>query len=273
MTTTRPESDVEVLEGHGLHTGEPVRVVLRKRPGPLAFVQRGASATWTELRVVDLTRSTTVANEAGSVRVRTVEHLTSALAGLSIHEGLAIEVEGPELPILDGRAERWMSALAALDVAPARPRLEVAREDVIEAGRSRIELRPGAPEIAVTTAFGDARLDEHASWRHDRASYARVASARTFVFAAEIEGMIEKGLARHVPADGVVVVAPDAIHAAGAPFSRDEPVRHKLLDLIGDLHLYGGPPAGFAHVFRPGHAANHALVAKALERGSLVRRA
>jgi UDP-3-O-acyl-N-acetylglucosamine deacetylase len=66
-----------------------------------------------------------------------------------------------------------------------------------------------------------------------------------------------------------VVIAEDAIHAAGAPFAPDEPARHKLLDLVGDMYLYGGPPRGRVRAFRPGHAATHAAMARALDLGVL----
>jgi len=69
-----------------------------------------------------------------------------------------------------------------------------------------------------------------------------------------------------------LVVADDAIHASGAAFSRDEPARHKLLDLAGDLYLYGGPPEGELSARRPGHAATHEAVRRALAQGILSRR-
>jgi UDP-3-O-[3-hydroxymyristoyl] N-acetylglucosamine deacetylase len=238
-------------------------------------VSGGIVAPWPELRVVDLTRSTTVSDAAGRVRVRTVEHLTSALAGLSLHDGVEIEVVGPELPILDGGAEAWRRASAALGVRPSLPRLEIVRNDVLETGRSRMELAlDGDDSIAVTTTFGDPRVDDTAVWRKDAFSYAsEIAPARTFAFAADVAGMVERGLARHVPPESVLVIASDVVHCAGRPFASSEPARHKLLDLIGDFHLHGGPPRGGVHVVRPGHAANHALIDKALERGSLARRA
>jgi UDP-3-O-[3-hydroxymyristoyl] N-acetylglucosamine deacetylase len=78
------------------------------------------------------------------------------------------------------------------------------------------------------------------------------------------------GLARHVDPEAVVVLAPDGVHCRGA-FEADEPARHKLLDLVGDLYLHGGPPQGRMHAHRPGHSANAAAIARALEEGVLVR--
>ena len=68
----------------------------------------------------------------------------------------------------------------------------------------------------------------------------------------------------------MIVIAPGTIYAAGRPFARDEPARHKLLDLIGDLYLYGGPPIGTVTAFRPGHRVTHAVMREALARGIVV---
>jgi UDP-3-O-[3-hydroxymyristoyl] N-acetylglucosamine deacetylase len=88
--------------------------------------------------------------------------------------------------------------------------------------------------------------------------------------ARDLEELGARRLAARVDPESVVVVAPDAIHAAGAPFFGDEPARHKLLDLIGDLYLYGGPPRGGLRAARPGHGATHAAIERALELGVLV---
>jgi UDP-3-O-[3-hydroxymyristoyl] N-acetylglucosamine deacetylase len=261
-----------VVEGRGLHTGAMARVALRARPGPVAFCVGAHVASVHELRVVDVTRATTVADAAGRVRLSTVEHLLSALAGSSIHQGLEIDVDGPELPILDGGARAWCEAIASLGLSPGSPSLRVTRDDVVEAGRSRLVLSLGAPRVSVRLGFDDPRVDPEASFSHDARDYLeRIAPCRTFAFEAEIAGMLDRGLARHVPPESVVVIAESGVLTAGRPFSRGEPACHKLLDLLGDLYLYGGPPRGSLHVERPGHAANHRLLALALERGSLSR--
>ena len=111
-------------------------------------------------------------------------------------------------------------------------------------------------------------LAPHATWSGDRADFvARIASARTFGFAHEVDALLARGLAQHVAASSVVVIAPDVIHHAGRPFTADEPARHKLLDLIGDLYAHGGPFRGRIHATRPGHAATHAAMARAREEG------
>jgi UDP-3-O-acyl-N-acetylglucosamine deacetylase len=258
------------VEGRGLHTGAAVRVRLRARPGSISFRVGSNAVALDDLSVVDTTRATTVADRAGHVRLSTVEHFFSALAGLSVRDGLEVYVDGPELPILDGGARAWCEALAALGLSPRAPTLIVTHEDVVEAGRSRLLLRPGASRVSVTLGTTDERLDPCAAFEHDANDFiARIAPARTFAFEAEIAGILERGLARHAPRESIVVLASDSILSAGRPFSKDEPARHKLLDLMGDLYLYGGPPRGTFHVERPGHGANHRLIAAALLRGSL----
>jgi UDP-3-O-[3-hydroxymyristoyl] N-acetylglucosamine deacetylase len=209
--------------------------------------------------------------------VATVEHLFGALAGMGVYEGVGIDVVGPELPLLDGGAARHCEALDALEVEATAPRLVVARSGAVEVEGSRYDFEVAvevavAVEVQVQVDFEDERIARDASWRGDaRAFRERIAPARTFGFAHEWESLLARGLATHVARESVVVVAPDAIHSAGRPFAADEPARHKLLDLMGDLYLHGGPPRGRVRATRPGHARTHEAVRRALESGLLVR--
>jgi UDP-3-O-[3-hydroxymyristoyl] N-acetylglucosamine deacetylase len=261
-----------VVEGVGLHTGSPVRITLRACPGPVKLAGNGVEVTLDEVSVVSTSRATTVEAPGGGMRAQTVEHLLAALAGLGVYEGVAIGIDGPEMPLLDGGATAWCDAVRRLGVAPSQPRLRVAREAVIQVGLSRYELAPsGAVEVVVRLELADARIAPHARWGGDPDDfYARIAPARTFAVASEIEELVRRGLARHVAPGSVVVIAPEAIHHAGLPFSSDEPARHKLLDLIGDLYLYGGPPLGRVSAVRPGHAANVRAILQARDEGVLV---
>jgi UDP-3-O-[3-hydroxymyristoyl] N-acetylglucosamine deacetylase len=126
-------------------------------------------------------------------------------------------------------------------------------------------------DVGVEIELGDPRLAREASWRGDAADFReRVATARTFCFDHEIEELARRGLATHIAPEMVVVLG-QVILCAGSPFSRDEPARHKLLDLVGDLFLYGGPPCGSVRAYRPGHWSTHEAVRVALERGVLAR--
>ncbi|HEY8042041.1 MAG TPA: UDP-3-O-acyl-N-acetylglucosamine deacetylase [Polyangiaceae bacterium] len=259
------------LEGVGLHTGERARVVLGACPGAVTLSSRGVSARIDQLEVAATARATTVQARGGGLRLGTVEHLFAALAGLGVVEGVEIAVEGPELPLLDGGAGAWCAALAELRVPSGSPRLRVTREAVLDVGPSRYELVPGADvDVAVRVELDDARLAADARWRGDPRDFvARIAPARTFALARDIDELVRRGLARHVDPACVVVLARDAIHHAGRPFSPDEPARHKLLDLLGDLYLHGGPPLGRVRASRPGHAANARALRRALDEGIL----
>jgi len=260
-----------VLQGRGLHSGAPCTVVLLREPGPVALSQGGARATVRDLVVASTARATTVEAPGGTLRVGTVEHAFAALAGLGVREGLELRVEGPEMPLLDGGALAWCEAIARLAVPAASPRLRVTRAASYEVGPSRYELAPGDRGIDVSVHVElDSRFEPVARWRGDPQDFvSRIAPARTFALAHEVEELARRGLARHADPASVVVLAPDAVLSSGRPFTPDEPARHKLLDLIGDLYLHGGPPVGSVHAVRPGHASNARAIRRALEDGVL----
>lgn len=255
------------LSGYGLRTAAPCAVAIARTPGPARIRKGDRETPLRDLRVVDAERATTVA--ADGIRVATVEHLFAALAAAGAHEGVTVEVEGPEIPFLDGAARAFLDAVLALEIPPSPPSLRVACEGTVEVGSSRYVFTPG-PEVAleVVIDYGDPRLSPRATWDGALASFReRIASARTFAFAHEVEGLADRGLVAHVAKESAVVLAKDAVLFAGAPFEPDEPARHKLLDLAGDLFVWGGPPSGRVRAERPGHAATHAAVEKALHDG------
>jgi UDP-3-O-[3-hydroxymyristoyl] N-acetylglucosamine deacetylase len=229
--------------------------------------------TLDELAIASTARATTVEARSGALRVRTVEHALAAFAGLAVHEGVIVAIDGPEMPLLDGGAAAWCAALRYLHGQPGTPRLRIVRHAVIDVERSRLELTPASHlDVEVLLELGDPRIAPHARWQGDSDDFqARIAPARTFALAHEVDELLGLGLARHVHPESVVVIAPDAIHHAGAPFSSDEPARHKLLDLLGDLYLFGGPPLGHLRATRPGHTANTRAIRRALDEGIVVR--
>jgi UDP-3-O-[3-hydroxymyristoyl] N-acetylglucosamine deacetylase len=245
-------------------------VVLSARPGPVCLRSRGIDVAVSDLVVASTARATTVEARSGGLRVATVEHAFAALAGLGVYDGLVLDVEGPEMPLLDGGCAAWCDAIARLRLPATRPRLRVVRAAVIEVGPSRFEIAPGdgTIDLSVRLETDDARLHRDARWGGDADDFVtRIAPARTFVLGHELEELTRRGLARHVDPTSVVVVTPDAILHAGRPALPDEPVRHKLLDLLGDLYLAGGPPLGRVHAVRPGHAANARAIRRALDEG------
>lgn len=266
-------TEPSVLSGMGVHGGQKASVRLSRHAGPIVVRTAGGTALLRDLAVEDTTRSTTVRSVVNpAVVVRTAEHLFAALAGHSIHEGVAIDLEGDEVPLLDGGARCFSDALVRLALAPGRAALEVARSGVVEVFGSRFTFTPGdRPRVAVTLDFGDAPLDPEASWDGDASDFAaRIAPARTFAMEHEIEALGAASLARFADADSVVIVGAK-LFGAGEVL-RDEPARHKLLDLLGDAYLHGGPPIGSVHALRPGHRSNHAALRSAIEQGILRRR-
>jgi UDP-3-O-[3-hydroxymyristoyl] N-acetylglucosamine deacetylase len=263
------------VEGRGLHTGQHGAVSFERHEGAAVLRAGGVETAITDLRVVDTARSTTVADAKLTFRIATVEHAFAALGGLALHTGIAVAIEGAEPPLADGGARRYADALRSLGVgaSPPAPPLRVAREGVLEIGASRYTFAKGSGvELEVLVDFGDARLAKSARWSGDADDFReRIAVARTFGFEHEVGDLLARGLASHVTPESVIVIGDGRVLSSGAPFTADEPVRHKLLDLIGDLYLYGGPPRGVLRAERPGHAATHDVMRRALDEGLVVR--
>jgi UDP-3-O-[3-hydroxymyristoyl] N-acetylglucosamine deacetylase len=256
-----------VIAGQGLHTGAPAAVAFERADGPISIAQHGMTRPLSATYVVDATRSTTIG--AGTLLVKTVEHALAALAGLGLHRGVRIVVEGAELPLADGCAASFCDALVSLGVERSPPLLTITRAEEIRVGESRYVFEPhDGVALEVHIEFDDPRIAKTARWDGDPRDFReRIAVARTFGFAHEVEALAARGLASHVAPDSVIVFAPDAVLFSGRPFEADEPARHKLLDLAGDLFVHGGPPIGRVIAHRPGHAATHAAVARARSMG------
>lgn len=269
-----------VIEGSGLFTGAKARVELSGAPvgTGLCFQPPGARVhvelvpkDGSEAPARGLTaRCTALARDGW--RVLTVEHLLSACAGLGVTD-LHIAITGPEVPILDGSALAFADALQTAEIvtldgpAPAlRPREAV---EVRDGGGSWIRATP-APGF--TAEYGldygpGAPLRAHtARWEGDALSYMReIAPARTFCLEHEALALRGLGLFQGLTTRDMLVIGPD-----GAPIDNsfrfpDEPARHKLLDLIGDLALLGVPLAAHVQAHRSGHALTHTLCRRLLE--------
>jgi UDP-3-O-[3-hydroxymyristoyl] N-acetylglucosamine deacetylase len=259
------------LEGIALHSGERTAVTLSRSPGPLVLAQAGAVARLCDLTVIRSDRGVCLASVDGRIRVDLVEHLLAAFGGLGVRDGVRVDVVGSELPLLDGGAETLARAVLTLDAPSAPPRLTIARAAELRHERSTYWLAPGADvSLSVTIDFRAPIGQQRAAWGGDARDFLhRIAPARTFGFLDEHEALLARGRARGVNPEHVLVFdakgPPPGCRAAEA----DEPARHKLLDLIGDLALYGGPPRGSIAADRPGHSASHAIVREALEMGVL----
>jgi UDP-3-O-[3-hydroxymyristoyl] N-acetylglucosamine deacetylase len=258
--------DVVEFRGVGLHTGAPAAVRVRPAPANAGVTFRlGADGPFVPAlaeHVVDTRRATVIGS--GERTLSTVEHLLSALLASGVDNAL-IEADGPEIPVLDGSAEPFAAAFAgALAEQPAeRRRFVVERPTAFADGDARLIALPCdefrvticvdfAPPVG-TQFFASAVAPE--SYRAD------VAPARTFGYLHEVEALLAAGLARGGSLDNALVFAPDGpLTPLRWP---NEVVRHKALDLIGDLALLGAYPRGEFVSIKSGHRL-HAVATRAL---------
>jgi UDP-3-O-[3-hydroxymyristoyl] N-acetylglucosamine deacetylase len=202
--------------------------------------------------------------------VSTVEHLLAAAYALNI-DNLLVQVWGPEVPVLDGSAAPWLKRMAARQQErPARV-LEILEPLRVQDGERWMSLSPApALELSVEILFEHPAI-AHQAWRGGAADFAEIASARTFGFEDQVQAMHRAGLALGGSLDNAVVFGEAGpLNALRFP---DEPVRHKALDLFGDLALMDCRLQGRVQAHRPGHAMTHALLQKLQETPSAWRMA
>lgn len=259
------------FSGRGLHGGAPCAIRLLRRPGPLLFAHGVGTAPLPELDVVRADQGVRVRAPRIGLDVDLVEHLCAALAGVGVRSDLTISIVGGEVPLLDGGARELATALIALELPRQAPRLRVMRSGEITIDESSYRFEPGpAPLLEVEVDFPGVGV-ERSSWDDDVGHFVHhIAPARTFGYAADAERLRAAGRARWVdPASVLVLDAEGRATPPSAPRQPGELARHKLLDLMGDLYLHGGPPQGLVAAQRPGHARTHAAVRKALDQGLL----
>ncbi len=260
--------------GVGLHTGRRVAMTLRPAPVSHGIVFRRTDLGRDIPARFDHVADARLATSLGlpddpSVRVGTVEHVMAALAGLGVDNAL-VEVDGPELPILDGSAAHLVFLIdCAGIVAQDAPRetIEILRPVRVADGAGFAELRPAGPRVhgldmALSIDFAAAAIGQQAmSLRLSADSFRReLAPSRTFGLAEEIAALQAAGLARGGSLDNAVVVDQDRVLNPGGLRMEREFVRHKLLDAVGDLALAGTAIKGRFVAHRSGHALNNRLL-------------
>lgn len=252
--------------GVGLHTGASVSMALHPAPPGHGIVFRvlpaGAEVPVRPESLVNGDYATTIG--ADSVQVQTVEHLLAAVAALGI-DNLLVEVDGPELPAVDGSAQPFVSLLyaAGREEQPSLRRPLCVTETIRVGDDARwTEIGPAAElRISYTLdqdhpAIGVQVLSIVPT---ERRFVEELASARTYGFLKDLELLRQQGLARGGSLDNAVVVGQDGV-LNGALRFQDEFVRHKVLDVIGDLALLGRPVVGHVVARNGGHNLNHLLV-------------
>ena len=264
------------LSGIGLHTGSRVRVQLQPGPPDSGVVFRSMNQpALSPIRVLpsavlDVRYATTLGGNSWSVA--TVEHMLAAVSSAGI-DNLEVRVEGDEVPVVDGSAAPWLDLLEeAGRTTQERPRLVMVVRSPVEVhlGASMARLLP-CPRFEIS-----ARIDfEHPLIGVQELELVRgegvfgreLAWARTFGFVEEVEALRAMGLIQGGGLDNAVVYGPGGVVNPEGLRDPLEPVRHKMLDVVGDLSILGRPLRARYEANRPGHALNIALLRVLLARG------
>ncbi|HKT10227.1 MAG TPA: UDP-3-O-acyl-N-acetylglucosamine deacetylase [Terriglobia bacterium] len=271
-TIARPVS----TEGIGLHTGVPVHVCLLPAPSGTGIVFKrtdldGFSIKATAKNVARVSYATSLMRKG--VLISTTEHLLSALAASSI-DNVFIEIDNLEVPIMDGSALPFIKLIRTAGVKPQRAPRTLARivkpVEIVE-GQKRISIYPAEDfRITYRISFSHPLIGEQErSFTMTLPGYERaIAPARTFGFIDEVEMLRQSGLVRGGSLDNAIVLTQSGVmNPEGLRFP-DEFCRHKILDLVGDLVMFGRPLIGHVVADRAGHAMHIALVSRLLREKS-----
>jgi len=265
--------DQVTIAGIGVHSGAPANLTLHpaEANSGIVFLRSGAEGRadrelQANYRSVTATEFATVLGDHNGPAVSTTEHVLAALHGCGV-DNAVVEVDGPEVPIMDGSAAPFVAAIDQAGIvvlAEQRRYIQVLKTVRVGKGESHGELRPHLrglrieteiefdhPMIGRQTVAMDVEPD---TFRRD------LARARTFGFMRDVSKLWGAGYALGASLDNTVVVAEDRVlNAEGIRFP-DEFVRHKAVDAIGDLALAGAPIIGAYRSVRGGHKLNHAVL-------------
>lgn len=269
QTTLRNQA---VLTGIGVHSGLPVTLTLQPAEADtgICFLRTGLGTrdreVHADIRSVTATEFATVLGDSSGPLVSTAEHVLAALRGLGV-DNVLVEVDGPEVPIMDGSAAAFVHAIdrAGLEVlGELRRYIRVLKPVSVTIGQSVAEFRPYPRGFRIEatidfehrligrqTAIYDGRPE---SFRRD------FARARTFGFMRDVAKMWNAGYALGASLENTLVVSDNRILNVEGTRYPDEFVRHKVMDAIGDLALAGAPILGHYRSVRGGHRINHAAV-------------
>ena len=259
------------FEGTGLHLGEAVCAVVRSAPvdhgivfrrTDIALGDRDVPALWDRVIVSPL--NTRIENAAG-VSISTIEHIMAALAGCGIHNAL-IEVNGPEVPILDGSAapfvEGFLRAGLQQQAAPLKV-IEILKPVVVDLGDAQARLDPADTlHIDFEIDFSDRAIGhQEKTLNMSNGAFVReLCDSRTFCRSSDVDAMRAQGLALGGTLENAVVVDGADVLSPGGLRHADEAVRHKMLDALGDLYTAGAPILGRYTGRRAGHAVTNTLL-------------
>ena len=261
------------IKGKALHTGEDVTLTLKPAPASSGFVFRRTDLYGKpEIKplassVTELIRSTTISN--GNAKIHTIEHVLSALSGCGIDNAI-IELDASEPPILDGSAKPYVELIQSaepVELGEDREFLKLSSPISVSSGnRSIIALPHDGLRITCTSADDRGIHVQHMSIDIDPENYVQeIAPSRTFTLYEDIEELLKLGKIRGGSLDSAVVIKGGQIMSKEPLRFEDEFVRHKILDIVGDLCLLGKPLHAHIIAVRPGHSLNSELTAKILE--------
>lgn len=261
------------IKGKSLHTGEEVNLTIKPADINQGFIFRRVDLYGKpeilpiSSNVTELVRSTTISN--GNAKVHTIEHVLSALSGCGIDNAI-IELDASEPPILDGSARPFVNLI--LEAEPVSQDAERQYFELLEplsvtsGNRSMIALPFDGFRITCTSADDRGSHVQHLSLDIDPETFvAQIAPARTFTVYEDIEELLKLGKIRGGSLDSAIVIKGDKILSKEPLRFEDEFVRHKILDIIGDLAILGSSIRAHIIAVRPGHSLNADLTAKITE--------
>lgn len=258
--------------GVSLHTGDMVNMVMKPAPvnTGIVFVRRDVEAAHAVVpanfsRVTETTLGTTIANEFG-VTVSTIEHVMAALWGYGIDNAI-IEMDGPEVPIMDGSSEPFyflLECTGAMEQPATRRVLEVLKPVTVSERDSVATIHPTNEGMVldITIRFPHRLITEQkATYDFSETTFKQsLCRARTFGFSRDVEKMRSMGLALGGSLHNAIVLGDEDILNEGGLRYQDEFVRHKALDCVGDYFLAGAQIQAHITTTRPGHGINNKLL-------------
>jgi len=266
--------------GIGLHTGKKVSMIVKPAEinSGINFIRKDVpsgegmiSAHW--YNVVDTQMSTMIGNEYKH-SINTIEHLMAALRGCGVDNAI-VEIDGPEVPIMDGSSAPFVATIEHVGTVSQeahRHAIWIQRPIEIRDGDKYAILMPSnTPRITAEIAFDNQAIgtQTYSVELVNEAFHNHVSRARTFGFKHQIDELKNRGLIQGGSLHNAILVDGDRIINKEGLRYKDEFVRHKILDCLGDLALAGVPILGHYYARKPGHALNNALMHKLFdERGS-----
>jgi UDP-3-O-[3-hydroxymyristoyl] N-acetylglucosamine deacetylase len=260
--------------GVGLHSGTEVSLSLLPAPpdSGIVFIRKDVAGGVRIDAVIKNIRPAVLSTVVGvdGVQVQTTEHILAAATGLGI-DNLYIEVDAAELPVMDGSAAPFVKMIVDAGIAAQeRPRtlLKILRTIQVSEGDKHISIRPASSSTITYTIDYDHPMIRRQGYRYRESPEAFVrdiAPARTFGFLREVEALWDAGLGLGGSLQNTLILSDNGLLNEDGLRFIDEFVRHKILDLIGDMSLLGLPYIGEVIAVRSGHALHARLVDKILE--------